>query len=302
MSNKGLETNGSSVLQMLLWDIPTPPLADQKKTRHQHEQFPRSADKDWIICLMICCKGQSHGCAERFPQEQRHRPHHGSATFKHLAGALKCVRSECGCRVKPPAASHDNLRTPTCTFQGPGVSNTTKIPREDPPQREERMKFPAGEKNSAKIWAPPPIGAPPFGAPPFWAPPFWAPPFGCSFFHAFSVICCLLFCFVLLWPHPSSPHPPGPHFNRVGALRAPTPSGPTKNKKLAKFGQIRLAKCGQLTLAKCGIGQIRFGQMRPHKDGQIRFGKMRSRPSPSKPLRRLATFLYARGTTPNIQV
>ena len=35
----------------------------------------------------------------------------------------------------------------------------------------------------------------------------------------------------------------------------------------------RLAKCGQLTLAKCGIGQTRFGQMRPNKDGQIRFAK-----------------------------
>ena len=77
-------------------------------------------------------------------------------------------------------------------------------------------------------------------------------------------------------------------------LRAPTPSGPpplqapTKNKighlakfgqqKLAKFGQTRMAKCGHLTLAKCGIDQIRFGQMRPNKDGQIRFGQMRSRP------------------------
>ena len=41
-----------------------------------------------------------------------------------------------------------------------------------------------------------------------------------------------------------------------------------------------MAKCSQLTLAKCGIGQIRFGQMRPNKDGQIRFGQMRSRPKP----------------------
>ena len=34
----------------------------------------------------------------------------------------------------------------------------------------------------------------------------------------------------------------------------------------------------QLTLAKCGIGQIRFGQMWPNKDGQIRFGQMRPQP------------------------
>ena len=34
-----------------------------------------------------------------------------------------------------------------------------------------------------------------------------------------------------------------------------------------------MAKCGQLTLAKCGIGQIRFGQMRPNKDGQNSLAK-----------------------------
>ena len=86
-------------------------------------------------------------------------------------------------------------------------------------------------------------------------------------------------------PTPLGPPPSGPQ------LRAPTLPGPHQNKKLAKcglakfgqqklakFGQIRMAKCGQLTLAKCGIGQIRFGQMRPNKDGQIRFGQMRSRP------------------------
>ena len=54
--------------------------------------------------------------------------------------------------------------------------------------------------------------------------------------------------------------------------------------KLAKFGQIRLAKCGQLSLATCGIGQMRFGQMRPKKDGQIRFGPMRSQPILDPPI------------------
>ena len=54
-----------------------------------------------------------------------------------------------------------------------------------------------------------------------------------------------------------------------GPHRAPTPPGPHQKQKLAKFGHTRMAKC-QLTLAKCGIGQIRFGQMRPNKDGQIR--------------------------------
>ena len=39
-------------------------------------------------------------------------------------------------------------------FEAPGRSKTTKIQREDPPEREERMKFPAGErKKKAKFWA-----------------------------------------------------------------------------------------------------------------------------------------------------
>ena len=45
--------------------------------------------------------------------------------------------------------SHDSLRAPTCTFERP----STTIQREDP-EREERKKFPAGERTErAKFWA-----------------------------------------------------------------------------------------------------------------------------------------------------
>ena len=44
----------------------------------------------------------------------------------------------------------------TCTFQVPGASNTTKIPREDLQEREERKKNVAeeGKKKARKFWAP----------------------------------------------------------------------------------------------------------------------------------------------------
>ena len=134
------------------------------------------------------------------------------------------------------AVSHDNPRTPTCTFERPGASNTAKIPREDPPEREERMKFPAGErKKSAKFWALP-SGPNPSG-PTFsgFCPPLLRPP-----------------------PFPSSHHAHRPNntptaSQKFGQMR----SGQIRSNK---FGQIRLAKCGQLSLANCGIGQMRFGQ------------------------------------------
>ena len=59
-----------------------------------------------------------------------------------------CTFGLSGCRVRAPAArsggaagvSHDNPRAQTCTFEGvPAFKNTTKIQREDPQEREERM-------------------------------------------------------------------------------------------------------------------------------------------------------------------
>ena len=70
----------------------------------------------------------------------------------------------------------------TCTFQGPGASNTTKIPRKDPKRGKEVRKLWRRREKKREILGPPPFGAPPFGAPPFWAPHFWAPPFGAPLF------------------------------------------------------------------------------------------------------------------------
>ena len=54
------------------------------------------------------------------------------------------------------------------TFQGPGASNTTKIPREDP-QREKRKERNGGGRGEKKreVLGPPPFGPPPFGPPLF---------------------------------------------------------------------------------------------------------------------------------------
>ena len=66
---------------------------------------------------------------------------------------------KCGFRLVSPKRAH---------LSAPAFKNTTKIPRKDPKrEREERMKFPAGErKKSAKFLAPPPFGPPPFGPSP----------------------------------------------------------------------------------------------------------------------------------------
>ena len=49
----------------------------------------------------------------------------------------------------------------TCTFQGPGASNTTKIPRKDLQERKGRKKIVAREgKKSATFWALHPSGPP----------------------------------------------------------------------------------------------------------------------------------------------
>ena len=58
-------------------------------------------------------------------------------------------------------ASHDSRELQTCTFDGPGASNTTKI-RKDQQEREKRMKIVAGKGKRARNFVPPPFGAPPF--------------------------------------------------------------------------------------------------------------------------------------------
>ena len=53
-------------------------------------------------------------------------------------------------------------RAQTCTFEGPGASNTTKIPREDP-QREKGTKMGAREGKKREILGPHPLGPHPLG-------------------------------------------------------------------------------------------------------------------------------------------
>ena len=105
------------------------------------------------------------------------------------------------------------LSVPLSRF--PALQNTTKIPREDLQEREERKKSVAGEGKNAKIWAPHrsgphpsgphPSGPHPSGAHPSGPHPSGAPPFGCP---------------TLRGPHPSGPHPSGAHSS------GPHPSGP----------------------------------------------------------------------------
>ena len=66
--------------------------------------------------------------------------------------------------AQPPALGLPGLHTTarelqTCTFQGPGASNTPKIQRKDLKEKEERKKIVAGEETkSAKFWASHPSG------------------------------------------------------------------------------------------------------------------------------------------------
>ena len=89
-----------------------------------------------------------------------------------------CVRvCLCGGCVVGRRGSHTTARElQTCTFEGPGASNTTKIPRKRPKEREKRIKNCGGRgKKSAKFWAPHPSGPHPSGPPPFGAPPSGPP-------------------------------------------------------------------------------------------------------------------------------
>ena len=61
--------------------------------------------------------------------------------------------------ARAAAVSHDSPRVQTCTFEGPGASNTTKIPREDPQRERKRTKMGAGEgKKKREILGPHPSG------------------------------------------------------------------------------------------------------------------------------------------------
>ena len=149
-------------------------------------------------------------------------------------GAQMCTFMLSGCRVEPrrphqtgPPGLHTTARElQTRTFERPGASNTTKIPRADTPEREERMKFPVGEsKKKREISGPPPFGPHPSGPQPFGPPPFGAPLFRGS----------------------GPPTPPGPHQKQ----NWPNAVWPIRS---IKIGQIRPNKDGQMR-------PVNFGQM-----------------------------------------
>ena len=166
-----------------------------------------------------------------------------------------CTLGLSGCRVEPrrthqtgPPGLHTTTRElQTRTFERPGASNTTKIPRENPQRERRRNEISGGreQKKSAKFWAPHPSG-PTLRAPNPSGPTFsgFGPP-------------------PLRGPHLSGspplrvPTPPGPHPSGSPPLRVPTNT----------IGQMR---SGQIWSNK--IGQIRpnqVGQMRPINFGQM---------------------------------
>ena len=89
-----------------------------------------------------------------------------------------------GCRVKPgpaalgPPRLHTTARElKTRTLKGPGASNTTKIPRQDPHRERKRTKMGTGEGKKARNFGPPP-----FRAPPPWTHPHYLAKFGLAKF------------------------------------------------------------------------------------------------------------------------
>ena len=169
-------------------------------------------------------------------------------------------------KKRQPPGFHTTARElQVCTFEGPGASHTTKIPREDPHEKEERNEPVAGDGKKTRNFVPPTLrgptllrppssgphpsvphpsephpsgphnsgphsSGPPFGAPLFGAPRFGAPPIGVS-----------LFPFLL-------PSPFGP------PLRVPTLQSPTMT-HTHQIGQTDWPKMDwhKLVLAKVGL-------------------------------------------------
>ena len=156
-----------------------------------------------------------------------------------------CTFGVLGLSCETPAAppdraaggSHTTARElQTCTFQGPGASNT-KIPRKRPKEREKRIKKVAGDgKKKREILGPHPSGPHPSG------PTTSGPPFG-------------------------APHPSGPHHDTKNRL-AKHWIGQTLD-----WPNIGLAQIG---LAQNWIGQNWIGQNWSNQDGQNGIGQSRS--------------------------
>ena len=145
------------------------------------------------------------------------------------------------------AKKNSNLATrqPNVHISGPRPSNTTKIPREDPPEREERMKFPGREKKKARNFGPPTLRALPF-RPTFQGPtmtttrPAHDPPTTQPAPDPPTTP-------TTPPPHPHNEHPTTTPKNKIGQMR----SGQIRSNKI---GQIRPNKVGQMR-------PVNFGQM-----------------------------------------
>ena len=169
-----------------------------------------------------------------------------------------CTFGLSGCRVKPrrphqtgPPGLHTTTRElQTCTFERTGASNTTKIPRKRPKEREKRIKNCGGREKKREILGPPPFGASPFGPPPFGPPPFGAPS--------------------LRGPHPTlrGPHPLGPHHDTKNI-------GQKLDWPKLDWPKLALAKTA---MAKNGLAKNWIGQNWSNQDGQNGIGQSRSLP------------------------
>ena len=139
----------------------------------------------------------------------------------------------CWCLMEVLVGGHSTARElQTCTFERPGLQKHYQNSTRKPPEREERMKFPVGErKKSAKFWALHPSGPHPSGPPPLRAPP-----------KTKLAKCGLA---------------------KFGQQKL----AKFGQRRMAKCGQLTLAKCGigQIRFGQMrpnNDGQIRFGQMR----------------------------------------
>ena len=130
-----------------------------------------------------------------------------------------CVPASPATQVRMPPGFHTTARElQTCTFQGPGASNTTKIPREHSKREREREKSENGSgrgKKKREIVGPPPSGShpssphaagphhsaplPSSGGPPglhFFC--FWAPTFLILIMLLICSFLCIFKCFYFL--------------------------------------------------------------------------------------------------------
>ena len=148
----------------------------------------------------------------------------------------------------PPGLHTTTQELQTCTFEGSGASNTTKIPRKGPTREGEKNKNCGGRgKKKREILGPPTVRGPTLGAPPLRGP-------------------------TLAGAHPSGPHPSGgPPFGAPLFLGlAPNPLGPHHDAK--NIGQkIGFAKIGLAKIGLTKVGLFHSSSWKPIKN--VAFGR-----------------------------